>query len=196
MNELFLKAQSGDERAIEELMIRYDGLIRHIMKKFGYSTFDEDMHSIGMFRLWRAIMTFNAHDEVGKFTTYAGILIDQGILGEIRKKKTKKRQLFNHALSLEHEYCEGFTVENTLADHNSLKEFVDVENAVLSRCNDVLTELEQQLLRYYILECRSRQEVFEIVNYKQSQPTFSRQIIAIKAKLAEVLKDDYLEYVN
>ena len=81
MTELFLKYQSGDELAKEELINGNLKLVLSILKKYNNRTDNmDDLFQVGCIGLIKAIDNFDLSHEV-KFSTYAVPMI----LGEIRR---------------------------------------------------------------------------------------------------------------
>lgn len=81
MDNLFLMAQSGDKKALEELCKKHEALVRSVAKRFlNRGEEFEDLVQIGSIGLCKAILKFDP--ELGyKFSTYAVWLIS----GEIRR---------------------------------------------------------------------------------------------------------------
>lgn len=79
--ELILKAKEGDQKALEEAVLKNKPLVVSILKRYHYSSCDkEDLLSVGMMGLLKAIKQFDPSYEV-QFSTYAVPLI----LGEIKR---------------------------------------------------------------------------------------------------------------
>ncbi|MBQ7718851.1 MAG: sigma-70 family RNA polymerase sigma factor [Clostridia bacterium] len=81
MDNLFLRAQSGDKKALGELCVAHGALVRSVAKRFaGRGEEFEDLVQIGSIGLCKAVMKFDTG--LGyKFSTYAVWLIS----GEIRR---------------------------------------------------------------------------------------------------------------
>lgn len=79
--ELIIKAKEGDQRALEEAVLKHKPLVVSILKRYHYSACDkEDLLSVGMMGLLKAIKQFDPKYKV-QFSTYAVPLI----LGEIKR---------------------------------------------------------------------------------------------------------------
>lgn len=71
------------EYAKEQVALNNQGLVRLIIKSLGLNLFDEDLFSIGLVGLVKALNTFDPHRGV-KFDTYATTLIRNEILVSCR----------------------------------------------------------------------------------------------------------------
>ncbi len=81
IKNLITKAQEGDEKAFEELVVRNTGLVRSAVRRFydrGVS--EEDLYQLGSMGLVKAIKRFDTSYDV-EFSTYAVPMI----IGEIRR---------------------------------------------------------------------------------------------------------------
>lgn len=79
--KLIEKAQMGDEKSFEELVVKNTGLIRSAVRRFlGRGVSDEDLFQLGAMGLVKAIKRFDVGFDV-EFSTYAVPMI----LGEIRR---------------------------------------------------------------------------------------------------------------
>lgn len=81
VKSLILRAQQGDEKAAEELVVKNTGLVKSAVRRFyGRGITDEDLYQIGAMGLVKAIKRFDVSYNV-EFSTYAVPMI----LGEIKR---------------------------------------------------------------------------------------------------------------
>ena len=77
---LIQRAQNGDNKAKEQILLENSGLIWSVVKRFHGRTEPEDLYQIGAIGLLKCIDKFDISYEV-KFSTYAVPMI----MGEIRR---------------------------------------------------------------------------------------------------------------
>ena len=107
---LAAKAQGGDKQAMEELMLRYAGLVRSRARGFflvGGET--EDLIQEGMIGLYHAIYDYK--EETSTFKTFAYLCITRRILDAVKAGARKKNSPLNGYVSLI-DADEAFALEN------------------------------------------------------------------------------------
>lgn len=195
MNELIIRAQNGDREAEEQIIRENDGLIRSIMKKYGYSTFDEDMHSIGMFNLWRAIKTFDL-DKGYKFSTYACIIMENGFKMEKRKQLNSKNVIMQDYISFDTIVHENLTVSDFIKDSKAEVGYLIAEYPNIDEILHVLTDLERQIFELRYVYGYKQNEIKEKLGLTWSQSYIARVIGNIRAKLANEAGIEYTGYTT
>lgn len=81
IKNLIISAQKGEEKAMEELIVKNTGLVKSAVRRFyGRGVSDEDLYQLGAMGLVKAIKRFDVNFEV-EFSTYAVPMI----FGEIRR---------------------------------------------------------------------------------------------------------------
>lgn len=93
------KAQDGDKQAMEELLLRYSGLVRGRARGFfliGGET--EDLIQEGMIGLYRAIYDYKT--EESGFKTFAYLCITRRIMDAVKASARKKNVPLNGYVSL------------------------------------------------------------------------------------------------
>lgn len=190
MIDLIIKAQSGDMDAAETLIKENDGLIRHIMKKYNISTFNDDYHSLGMFAFYKAIKSYDV-DRGIEFNSYVGVFIQNEILMEMRRGRAKRNVIFETAITIEHQIADKLVLGDTIQDIRAYQELLDVEAPRIMESLYVLDELEQKIFMLRFIEDMSIPEIIESLGLTWSQSYGSRKIAIIKAKLAVVLGIEY-----
>ena len=89
-----------DDNALEELLLRYKGLVKSIARKFFIKGGDvEDLISEGMIGLCKAVRTF---DEKGSaaFSTYAYVVVSHDMINAVKKQSSEKNLLIANALPI------------------------------------------------------------------------------------------------
>ena len=107
---LAAKAQDGDKQAMEELLLRYAGLVRGRARGFflaGGET--EDLIQEGMIGLYHAIYDYKAENST--FKTFAYICVTRRILDAVKAGVRKKNGPLNGYVSLV-DADETFAIEN------------------------------------------------------------------------------------
>lgn len=97
---LVVRAQSGDKRAEEEILLRYLNPVRSQARRFflvGGET--EDLIQEGMIGLYQAIGNYRA-DEGGKFGAFANLCVYRRIVDAVKTSLRKKNEPLNAGVSL------------------------------------------------------------------------------------------------
>lgn len=81
--KLWIKERS--DYAKEQVILNNTGMVGLVLKSLNLNTQDEDLYSIGMIGVVKAVNTFNP-DKGVKFSTYATPIIRNEILMTFRKK--------------------------------------------------------------------------------------------------------------
>lgn len=77
--------EEHSDYAKEQVVLNNVGMVGIVLKSLNLNTQDEDLYSIGMIGVVKAVNTFNP-DKGVKFTTYAAPIIRNEILMTFRKK--------------------------------------------------------------------------------------------------------------
>lgn len=89
---LVLAFQSGDKQAMDELLVRYAGMVKSCARKFflvGGET--DDLVQEGMFGLYRAVVDYDVKNEQGSsFKTFAKLCVSRRIIDAVKKATRKK----------------------------------------------------------------------------------------------------------
>lgn len=97
--ELILKASSGDNEAIEEVISKYDHLVVILSRKYFLINLEaSDLEQEGRIGLFKAIKTYNK--DKGSFKTYATLCIKRAILSALVKNNRQKNMPLNTYLSI------------------------------------------------------------------------------------------------
>ena len=141
MNEILIKARSGDEDAIEKIVSEYKGLIRSLSNKFYLVGGDkDDLLQEGMLGLIYAI---NRYDEnKGSFPAFAELCISRQILNVVKRcNGVRQKPLSNYVeLDAVADFSDG--------DNNPLENLLQKEyyERVVSVVNERLTPVERKIL--------------------------------------------------
>ncbi len=101
-NILLAKAASGDSLAVDQLLQRYKGLVRHkATMMFMPGADKEDVIQEGMIGLYKAIRAFDPAKQV-PFVSFASYCIMAQITDAVRKSNRQKHQILNESVSLDH----------------------------------------------------------------------------------------------
>lgn len=143
--ELFIRKDGGDENARQKLILHNLRLVSHIVRKYyGGSKNQEDLVSIGVIGLVKAVDTFKAENGT-KFATYAARCIQNEILMHFRGQKK---------LSAEVSLNETIDVDR---DGNPLT-YIDVISSEENLCSDVEEKLRTEKALKLVGSCLEPRE--------------------------------------
>lgn len=182
-------AQQGDEQAVYEILTENDGLIRNAMKQFFKNTFDEDLHSMGVLTMIKAIRTFDVEQGV-KFSSYVCACLNNTYLREVKRQQTDKYRTLNNTVSIQEETIEGCTIGDLIADPFSHR---NIEDSVMPKAEDfvhLLNERERIIFEMRYLEGKKRSEIAKALGILPT--SVARPLQSMKAKLAKELGIDYV----
>ena len=156
INEIILKAQKGDDKALDEIYNQYKGYVSVIAKK--YYLIDgnnDDIVQEGMIGFCKAVNTFKP-DKGYEFLPYLKKLVEHQIINAIKKANSLKNSLLNESLNLNNQG------ELVLDEERSLSlpsDDLSPENSVLQEeeskdfylnVNKKLSQYEKQVLSLYL----------------------------------------------
>lgn len=99
-NELILAAQSGDQEALEEILMRYKPLVHKKSQPYYMAGGDDDdIVQEGLIGLYTAVMDFNK-DKFPLFNIFAGVCIERRIISAVKKASRQKHIPLNSYISL------------------------------------------------------------------------------------------------
>jgi RNA polymerase sigma factor (sigma-70 family) len=89
---LFARAQAGDAKSLEQLMVRHEGLVRIVARRQwrGDLSYPEALQE-GRLALWRAILGFDPARGVA-FSTYAGVAIARKIWQAVKRRQVRQEK--------------------------------------------------------------------------------------------------------
>lgn len=113
-------AAAGDNLAMEQLLTRFKGLVRHKASAMFMAGADgEDVIQEGMIGLFKAIRTFQPDLQV-PFAAFASACISAQITDAVRQASRKKHQLLNQSVSLQ-----SLVGSSDLGDERPLGDLLD-----------------------------------------------------------------------
>lgn len=169
-NELVRMAQSGDETALEAILLRYKPLVHKKSQPYYLAGGDDDdIVQEGLIGLYKAVMDFD-ETKFPLFKVFAGVCIERRIISAVKKASRQKHTPLNTYISLNNgtdAEAGGIAIEN-MADvgrgENPETIMIDRENVsgLEGIINDSLSPLELKVL-LCILNGRSYKETAELL---------------------------------
>ncbi|PSR29179.1 RNA polymerase sporulation-specific sigma factor [Sulfobacillus thermosulfidooxidans DSM 9293] len=157
-DELLLRDRQGDSDAMEELLLRYQGLVAAKARSYFVVGLDhDDLQQEGMLGLFYAIRHFRWEQGV-PFQAFADLCVSRRIISAVIRATRKKQQPLNTAFSLYQttsEEPDGQLFIGKLEDHKAM----NPEHWVMEQENQErwttllrrrLTTLEQDVLHLYL----------------------------------------------
>jgi RNA polymerase sporulation-specific sigma factor len=184
--ELCAKAAAGDRLAEEELVVRYNRLVRVCARPFFLAGGDsEDLIQEGMLGLLCAIRSFQP-EKAASFRTFAEICIKSRLISAVRSASSGKHSPLNSYISFETPSFADFSPfmaaslpqknpEDVLIRREELQEHLDA-------AKDHLSGFEANVLEYY-LKGLSYQEI--ATELDRSAKSVDNAVQRIRRKLAQ-----------
>lgn len=165
-DEVVIRAQSGNNKAQEYLINKYENFVKNKAKSYFLIGADkEDIYQEGMIGLYKAIRDYNP-DKLTSFKAFAEICVTRQIITAIKTATRQKHIPLNTYISLNKPVYEEES-ERTLLDVLAGLKINDPEELVISQeemiyieqeISRVLSELEMEVLMSY-LDGKSYQEI-------------------------------------
>lgn len=160
--ELVVLAQKGDERAIEQILKRYNHVLEFLSETLYIAGADEeDVKQEGRLGLHKAVMSFSP--QVGtKFSTFANLCIRSQVYSAIKAANRQKKQPLNQAKSIDEPLYAQMSTERTLQDvltgnKNNNPEYMwlkkETIESIWNTAATVLSKMELQVLEMHIQGC-------------------------------------------
>ena len=181
-------AAQGDRSAEEELVLRYNRIVRMCARPYFLAGGDsEDLIQEGMVGLIKAIREYQPEREAS-FRRYAQVCIQNRLISAIKAAARDKHTPLNNYVSLETPSFDGFTIHATCGtDYRRLENpedtFIGREEA-RERMNDLqghLSRFEAQVLRLYLNGLSYSEIAAEV---KRSPKSVDNAVQRIRRKLA------------
>ena len=88
---LYIQAQDGDAKGLEDLMRMHEGLVHYIVRQQwrGRLSYEQAIH-VGRIGLWRAVLGFDPGRGYA-FSTYAGVVIARHVWRAVRRAEKKEQ---------------------------------------------------------------------------------------------------------
>ena len=187
------RASAGDEEALEYLLNKYKNFVRSKARSYFLIGADhEDIVQEGMIGLFKAIRDFR-EDKLSSFRAFAELCITRQIITAIKTATRQKHIPLNSYVSLNRPIYDEES-DRTLLDVLAEGRVVSPEELLISRedyssiesrIGQVLSDLEQQVLRAY-LDGKSYQEIAKDLNRPVKSIDNARQ--RVKRKLEKALE--------
>lgn len=167
--------EEHSDYAKEQVVLNNIGMVGNVLKSLNLNLLDEDLYSIGMIGVVKAVNTFNP-DKGVKFSTYATKIIRNEILMTFRKKRIIS------TLSLDEPYDLG---NGEFVNYSEMiagsKRFEDevIADLQMKRMLSTLSDREKRII-FLSMEGKKQREIVEILGI--SQPCVSRIIKSIHKK--------------
>ena len=155
--ELILKARAGDDAAVHELLDRYRVLARSKARSYFLVGSDrDDVVQEGMIGLYKAIRDFNP-DKGASFRTFAELCVTRQIVTAVKGATRMKHAPLSTSVSLDKPVGgdEGDKLGDLIpalasADPATAVVSADQLRALQRHFDEVLSDLEQQVLRHHV----------------------------------------------
>jgi RNA polymerase sporulation-specific sigma factor len=157
--QLVTLVQSGDDRALDELLKRYRGFARSKARSYFLAGSDkEDVVQEGMIGLYKAIRDFDLTQET-PFKAFAELCISRQILTAIKTANRHKHQPLNMSVSLDAPAHGDDGSDHALKEDVAARTMSDPAEVVIcaeeieglrESMRQSLTELEGNVLRLYM----------------------------------------------
>lgn len=152
-DELIEMAQSGDNKALETVLVRYQPLVYKKSRPYYLAGGDDDdVIQEGLIGLYKAVMSFDK-SKFPLFNVFAGVCIERRILSAVKKASRLKHNPLNTYVSLNDTDRWGeFELNSTSVEgtDNINPENIFIEREKVSglegRINSVLSTFEMQVL--------------------------------------------------
>ncbi len=192
--ELVCKAKLGDEKAENEILERYKGLVVKIARSYFILGGEmEDIVQEGMIGLYKAIKGYDKKKNAS-FKTFATMCIKHQIQSAIKVANAKKNSPLSNSVSLqsfsENSDDDDFLPANLIFQVSPDEKIINKERYknLLEEIRKMLSEKEMKVLRLY-LKGYTYKEIGKILKmpYKSIDNSLSR----IKTKLRSLIKNDF-----
>lgn len=181
--ELLSLAQSGDERAIEELLCRYADLVKSCARGFFLLGGEaEDLIQEGMIGLYAAIVGYRAQGEGSSFKNFAYLCVKRRIIDAVKRASSKKNSPLNNGVSAED--VDGWLVYSAFNPEDSLI-LSDERREFKQEMIRVLSDFEYKVFSLY-MEGMSSAQICEATG--KSEKSVSNALQRSKGKLQEIFR--------
>lgn len=189
--EVVLLAQSGDNEALEHIIIRYRNFVYSKAKKFFLiGSEQDDLIQEGMIGLYEAVKSFK--NEKASFKSFAGICIRRQLISAVKSATRNKHKPLNSYISLDKNVYErdadAAFIESFLDKSPQNPEAIIIDKEDLSgienKINNTLSKLELNVLIYY-LDGYSYQQIAEKID--KDVKAVDNAIQRIKKKIESII---------
>ena len=183
--ELIASAQSGDGRAMEELLSRYANMVKSCARGFfllGGET--EDLIQEGMVGLYGAIVDYRDKEDGSSFKNFAYMCVKRRIIDAVKRASSKKNSPLNDGVSAEE--VDGWLIYSSFNPEDSLI-LSDERRELRQEMVRVLSDFEYKVFSLY-MEGMSGAQICEATG--KSEKSVSNALQRSKSKLQEVFRKE------
>lgn len=192
-NELIKLAKNGDEKALDELYLKYKHNILFIAKKYYLNDgSNDDIVQEGMLGFLKAINTFD--EGRGNFYSHLKLLVEHQIINAVKKSNALKNTPLNDRYNLNNQGELEIDEDNKVLGIPS--DSLSPENSVLleedkreldEMMSDKLSNFEREVLQLYL----SGFSYYDIINkLNVSYKSIDNALNRVKSKLQNFKKED------
>lgn len=191
--ELVAMARTGNDRALEHLLCKYQNFVKAKAKSYFLIGADkEDIYQEGMIGLFKAIRDFK-DDKLASFKVFAELCITRQIITAVKTATRQKHIPLNTYISLNKPIYDEES-DRTLLDILSGIRVSDPEELIIDReemenienkIEEVLSELEMEVLNSY-LDGKSYQEIASDLD--RQAKSIDNALQRVKRKLEKCLE--------
>jgi RNA polymerase sporulation-specific sigma factor len=192
--EVVIEAKSGDVRAQEYLINKYENFVKSKAKSYFLIGADkEDIYQEGMIGLYKAIRDFRTN-KLSSFKAFAELCVTRQIITAIKTATRQKHIPLNTYISLNKPIYDEES-DRTLLDILSEAKVADPEELMISKeelnhihleIGEVLSKLEMEVLMSY-LDGKSYQEIACALD--RHAKSIDNALQRVKRKLDKCLKE-------
>ncbi len=189
------KANLGDEKAENEILERYKGLVVKIARSYFILGGEmEDIVQEGMIGLYKAIKGYDKKKNAS-FKTFATMCIKHQIQSAIKVANAKKNSPLSNSVSLqsfsENSDDEDFLPVSLIFQISPDEKVINKENYqnLLENIKKMLSDKEFQVLKYY-LKGYTYKEISNIL--ETSEKSIDNSLSRIKSKLKKLIENNNL----
>ena len=155
--------EEHSDYAKEQVVLNNQGMVGIVLKSLNLNPLDEDLFSIGLIGVVKAVNTFNP-DKGVKFSAYDTPIIRNKILTTFRKK----RIIPAFSLDEPHDLGNGESVDfsEMIADNKRFEEEI-IEDMRLEKFFSILNEREKKIIALNMQD-KTQNEIAEICEISQS----------------------------
>ena len=184
-SELIALAQSGDGRAMEELLSRYANMVKSCARGFFLIGGEaEDLIQEGMVGLYVAIMEYRDKEDGSSFKNFAYMCVKRRIIDAVKRASSKKNSPLNDGVSAEE--VDGWLIYSAFNPEESLI-LSDEKRELKQEMIRLLSDFEYKVFSLY-MEGMSGAQICEATG--KTEKSVSNALQRSKAKLQEVFKKE------
>ncbi len=189
-DELVMRAQQGDETALETVLLRYKPLVHKKSQPYYLAGGDDDdIVQEGLIGLYKAVMDFDK-TKFPLFKVFAGVCVERRIISAVKKASRQKHSPLNSYVSLSSGAFDeesGSSVEGILDVGNDNPERIFIEREKASGLEGIISGALSEFERRVLL-CHLNGN-----SYKDTAKQLGRDVKAVDNAMQRIKKK--LEYL-